>query len=271
MTVSGPFYEFVMINKNIFCRILFALLCINASLAIADSTPVTTPASTNWLKKQMNLDCNSRSLNEVLEDVAAFFQTEIVYQAEGAEVPRQCRYSLLTVEQILDRLFQKENRAILIEYAPKRKIIVQVFGVSEYNIISDNGRKDNQSLPFLADMTNEALSAMQNEQLKAYHEELQDVNAIIPGVGLSRAEVAKLHQQQMQQYAIDRNDPDQIVAGTTITQQELLTLQEEQLRQYEQEKQDQNQVDPFTGLTAEETIQLHQQQLQLLKEKSGHQ
>jgi len=260
-----------MINKDTFYRIVVALLLINASLAIADSTLAATPASTNWLKKQMNLDCNSRSLNEVLEDVAAYFQTEIVYQAKGAEVPRQCRYSLLTVEQILDRLFQKENRAILIEDVPKRKIIVQVFGVSEYNIISDNGRKDNQSLPFLADMTNEALAAMQKEQLKAYHEELQDVNSIIPGVGLSRAEVAKLHEQQMQQYEIDRNDPNQIVAGTTITQQQLLTLQEQQLKQYEQEKQNQDQIDPFTGLTATETIQLHQQQLQQVKEKNGHQ
>ena len=256
-----------MINRVTFCRILVALLFINASIAIADSTPVKIPKSTNWLDKQMNLDCNSRSLDEVLEDVAAFFQTEIVYQAEGAEVPRQCRYSMLTVEQILDRLFQKENRAILIEYVPKKKIIVQVFGVSEYNIISDSGRKEKQSLPFLGEMTNEALSAMQNEQLKAYHEELQDLDAIIPGVGLSRAEVAKLHEQQMQQYEIDRKDPDQLVAGTTITQQQLLTLHEQQLKQYEQEKQNQDQIDPFTGLTTAETIQPHQQQLQQGKEK----
>jgi hypothetical protein len=251
-----------MINKEKFRNmILVVLLFINAPIVIADSKTVTTPELNNWLERRMDLDCNSRSLDEILEDVATFFQTEIVYQTEGASVPIQCRYTLATIEQILDRLFQKKNRAILIEYVPKRKIIVQIFGTSEYNIISDGGVKKTQNLPFLANMTNDALFEMQKEQLKTYHEEMKDLGAIIPGVELTRGEITELHQQQIQQYKKDQNDPDQVVAATTMTQGQLWAIQKQQLIDYEQEKQ--NQVDPFTGLTTAETIKLHQQQIKL--------
>jgi hypothetical protein len=252
-----------MINKEIFRNmILVALLFINAPIVIADSKLATTSESSNWLGKRMDLDCNNRSLDEVLEDVATFFQTEIVYQAEGADVPVQCRYSRATIEQILDRLFQKNNRAILIEYVPKRKIIVQIFGTSEYNIISDRGIKKTQNLPFLANMTNDALFQMQEEQLKTYNEEKKDFDAVIPGVGLTRGEITELHQQQIQQYKIDQKDPDQVVAATTMTQGQLWAIQKQQLIDYEQEKLNQDQVHPFTGLTTAETIKLHQQQVQ---------
>lgn len=209
----------------------------------------------------MNLDCNGRPLEEVMEEIATFFQTEIVYEAEGADLPVQCQYSLTTVEQTLSRLFKKQNSAILIEYVPERKITVQVFGVSEYNIVSSDGSNTIQTLPFLGNMTNEALAAMQIEQYNVYLEELKDPNTIIPGLGLTRNEITKLHQQQIEQQQRNQNDPDQIVAGMVITQQQLQSIQEHQLDQYEQEKQDQNQIDPFTGLTTAEIKELHQQQI----------
>ena len=158
--------------------LLLVLLSINAPLAIADSESLP---DNGWLEQRMNIDCDGRPLKEVLKDIATFFQTEIVYQAEGAENPVQCQYSMATVEQILDRLFGKQNRAILIEYVPKRRIIVQVFSVFEYNIVSEDGGNTTETIPFLGNMTNESLSAKQKEQFKAYDEELKDPNAIIPG------------------------------------------------------------------------------------------
>lgn len=239
--------------------LLFALHFVNTPLVIAKDS--LTLSHNGWLEQRMSLDCNGRPLKEVLEEIAIFFQTEIVYEAEGADLPVQCQYSLTTVEQALNRLFNKQNSTILIEYVPKRKITVQVFGVSEYNIVSSDGRNTVQTLPFLGNMTNEALSAMQKEQFNVYRKELKDPNAIIPGVGLTRYEITKLHQHQIEQQQRNQNDPDQIVAGMEITQQQLQAIQEYQLDQYEQEKRDQNQVDPFTGLTTAEIKELHQQQI----------
>lgn len=242
--------------------LLFALICFNTHLAMGNEPPASTIANNGWLEERMSLDCNGHPLEEVLEDVATFFKTEIVYQAEGAKQPVQCHYVMATVEQILDRLFKKQNRAILIELVPKKKIIVQVFGVSEYNIVSNDGTNKTQSLPFLGDMTNESLAAMQKEQFKKYLEELQNPDAIIPGLELTRAEITKLHLRQIQQHDKNLRDPSQNVAGTAMTQQQLSAIQKQQLNQYEKNKQDQVQVDPFTGLTTAETAELHRRQIQ---------
>jgi hypothetical protein len=250
-----------MIYKYVLSYVaLFAFLFINVPLmAAVDSQISATPSLNEWLEKRIDVNCNGRPLKEVMAEIAAFFETEIVYEAEGADLPVQCHYSQTTVEQTLDRLFRKQNRAILIEHLPKRKITVQVFGVSEYNIVSYDGSNRLETLPFLADMTNEALAAMQNEQFEAYQKELKDPSAIDPGVGITRTEITQLHEQQIEQQQRTQDDPEQIVAEMTITQQQLKVLHEQQLKQNEQ---DQDQIDPFTGLTNKEMSELHQQQSQ---------
>jgi len=245
-----------------FCVLLYALISINIPVVIAEVKTDTSTAENDWLHQRMNLDCRGRSLQNVLEDVAIFFQTEIVYEAENAGRAVHCRYVKATAEQILNRIFSSENRAILIENTPKKKITVQVFGVSEYNIISNDGGSATQNIPFLADMTNELLFAMQKEQYQRYKDELKNPASIIPEVGLSRADITKLHQKQIQQNKENLQDPSLNVVGTPITQQQLRVIHEEQLIQFGQRKQDQDRIDPFTGLTAVELSELHRYQIQ---------
>lgn len=215
-----------------------------------------------WLKKKMDLICNARTIEEVLKEVAAFYQTKIIYQAKMADVTVQCDYKGATVEQIVNRIFAQQNRAVTFEYVPERKIIVQVFGESNYNVVSSSGTTKTENLPFLADKTNKDLVRMQNEQYAYYQKELANKKAIVPGVGLTRQDLTNLHRKQNRKYELLKNDPDSIVAGTTITRRQLQMTHEMQLKLYEQDKSGHHPADPFTGLTRSELNRLHKQQIE---------
>ena len=220
----------------------------------------------DWWLKRITFDCKDRSLKEVVAELAASFKIDIIYQAKGAEEPKQCRYNELTVEQILSRLFRKQNSSLIIDDKDKRKITVQVFGVSEYNIVSHGEDKGTETLPFLANMTNEKLILMQNEQLKAYKQELENPDSIIPGVNITRFELNELHKSQMEQYSRQKSDLEQMVFGTNLTKKQLSELHQQQLDQHYRSRQNLKEVDPFTGLNSQELSDLHRQQIK--KEKA---
>lgn len=238
---------------------------IPVTTALAEETAQTAYSTPNWLNKKMDLDCNGRPLAKVLEEVAEFFEMTVVYQAEGDEVPVWCNYSQSTAREILDRLFKKQNRALLIEDTPERKITVQVFGVSEYNVVSSSGNSETQTLPFLSEMTNNELVAMQNDQYELYRQEMKDPNAIVPGLDITRGDIQNLHREQNREYKKLLGDKSQVVAGMSITQQKLENLHEQQLKQYNTKKQSQDVADPLTGLTNAELTELHQQQINTAK------
>lgn len=244
-------------------RLWFFLLS-SLFLMTAPSIQAATaaPSSPDWLNQKMNLHCNGRALAEVLEEVADFFDTTLVYQAEGDQRPVWCEYSQVTASEILNRLFQRQNRAILVEDFPERRITVQVFGVSTYNVLSPDGDIETETLPFLSEMTNKELTAMQNAQYELYQQEIKDPNAIIPGLDMTRKELQSLHREQNQQYEKLIADQNQIVAGMSITRQQLEKLHEQQLKKYKDQSQRQDAADPLSGLTPSELKELHQQQLQ---------
>ncbi|WP_446011685.1 hypothetical protein [Candidatus Electrothrix sp.] len=282
--------------KGIFCTLITVSLLTIGPLfeALAEEkADVGLHSSESWFEQKMNLDCNGRAVEEVLKEVASFFKTKIIYQSRMAKVPIHCSYLSVTVEEILRRLFKDQNNTILLGHAPERKIIVQVFGETKYNIVSSDGSTGTEIIPFLPNMTNEDLARLHKEQLRLYKKELANPDAIIPGVGITRQDLATLHkeqlrlykkelanpeaiipgvgitreelrvlhQNQIQQYEMLKNDPDQIIPGTNITRQQLQELHQKQLKLYEQSKNDQDELDPFTGLTRSELKKLHEQQI----------
>lgn len=261
----------ILLKGIFYIFITFSLLAPGVLLeAVAEEKADGTIHSGEWwFEQKMNLECNGRTIEEVLKEVSAFFKTKIIYQAKVAKVPIHCSYSNLTAEQILSRLFKDQNKAIQLELAPERMIIVQIFGESKYNIVSSDGSTKTEILPFLADMTNEDLARMQKEQYRLYKKELANTEAIIPEVGLTRQELAILHQNQIQQYEILKNDPNQIIEGTNLTRQQLQEIHKKQLELYEQSKNDQNETDPFTGLTRSELKKLHKQQIKRSNDSAG--
>lgn len=246
------------------CLLLLSLSLVSVASVSAESA-TTASSNPEWLNQKMDLDCNGRPLVAVLEEVAEFFDTTLIYQAEGDELPVRCSYSQATVSELLRLLFKRQNRAILIEESPERRITVQVFGVSEYNVVSSDGNSEKKTLPFLSEMTNKELAAMQNAQLKLYQQKIQDPNVIISGLDITRAEVQSLHREQSRKYRKLLGDKNQIVTGMSITRQQLENLHEHQLKIYEEERQGLDVVDPLTGLTSMEIKELHQQQIKRLK------
>ncbi|WP_319549704.1 hypothetical protein [Desulfogranum marinum] len=210
----------------------------------------------------MNLDCAGRPLTEILDEVADFFETELVYQAEESGLAIQCSYSQATVSEILNRLFQAQSRAILIENLPERRITVEVFGLSERHVVSTGEGSGKETLPFLGGMTKAELAAMQHAQLELYHQEMKNPSAIIPGLSITRGELEYLHREQNLGYRKLVGDPNQRVAGMSMTLQELEESHEQQLLRYEEKKWSQDVKDPLTGLIPAEIKELHQRQIE---------
>ncbi len=188
-----------------------------------------------WLEKKISVECGSRPLLEILQEISESLEVEIIFDANLATTAINCSYTDSTVESIIKRIFKDYNKGILIDL-DTRTITVQIFGVSKYILASTERSGEILYLPFLGNMSNEELAEMQALQVQEYQKRLNDDQDIVPGVNVTRGDLRSLHNKQHKEYQEQLNDPDAIVPGVGITRGELKILHEQQQKDYQQKK-----------------------------------